>query len=159
MRNVTIEYMEKIIITFIALFWFLGLSAQTEISYTYDGQGRLISEAYDSVYKTQLTYDKEGNIISKYIDNYSSISNIKNNSESNYYQLYPNPAEEKVYIESNGNRVIQKLGIYDLTGRKLKESDYPGHLVELTINDLISGIYLVVIKSNGEPEILKFVKK
>ena len=57
--------------------------------------------------------------------------------------IYPNPADNKVFVEGEG---IVNVQIFDINGRNVLTSDRPG---QLDISSLSSGIYMVRIISNN----------
>ena len=68
--------------------------------------------------------------------------------------IYPNPASEKISIKSE--TAISKIELYDLSGKKLKEST----LKEMNISTLPRGNYLLKISDkNGNTETQKLIKK
>ncbi len=139
----------------------IGISvySQSTISYTYDKQGRLTTEEYKSVYKIQLLYDQEGNFINKSVTNYTSITSSENLEKYNGYKLYPNPADDKVFIEVQGINDIKNIRIYDVSGRIVREIDDSGNIIAIPVHDLLSSVYIVSIQSAGKTAMLKFLKK
>ncbi len=68
--------------------------------------------------------------------------------------IYPNPASEKISVKSE--TAISKIELYDLSGKKLKEST----LKEMNISTLPRGNYLLKITDkNGNTETQKLIKK
>ena len=68
--------------------------------------------------------------------------------------IYPNPASEKISIKSE--TAISKVELYDLSGKKLKESNSK----EMNISTLQNGNYLLKITDkNGNTETQKLIKK
>ena len=60
------------------------------------------------------------------------------------FNLYPNPAKEELLIVSQSK--IQRLEIFDITGRKILEQTVNGlGKIQLTITGIESGIYIVRI--------------
>ena len=66
--------------------------------------------------------------------------------------IYPNPVNEQITIESNDNSQIDELEIFDLFGKSVKSySPEPGvSKINLNINDLNRGVYMLRIKTNNE---------
>jgi hypothetical protein len=67
--------------------------------------------------------------------------------------LYPNPANEKLFIE--GLEDGSEISIYDATGMKVKTATLEGD-AEINVSELPSGLYLVRI---GDRHTLKFIKE
>jgi hypothetical protein len=66
------------------------------------------------------------------------------------FRLFPNPATEVVYIESD--TPLQGIELYSISGRKVYQNPSPsGYSVAVDIQDLPSGLYLVkVVVQSGE---------
>jgi GH25 family lysozyme M1 (1,4-beta-N-acetylmuramidase) len=61
--------------------------------------------------------------------------------------IYPNPASDIINIKSENNLILNKLILYDLNGRKIKEKQGT-NLNKIKISELTSGIYLLKVVSN-----------
>ena len=68
----------------------------------------------------------------------SSLTDVENTIEVN---LYPNPAKEKVYLETKGFEKGVKAMLSDLQGRILKEIEINSERIEIDLNTLSSGVY------------------
>jgi 4-hydroxy-3-methylbut-2-enyl diphosphate reductase IspH len=71
--------------------------------------------------------------------------------------LYPNPATSKVRIESPQD--IEQVSIIDASGRVLKVIAVHNTQIDLDVNELKVGLYIVNIKFKGGFKALRFVKK
>ncbi|WP_424305060.1 T9SS type A sorting domain-containing protein [Cloacibacterium sp.] len=79
---------------------------------------------------------------------------IQDNELKLKISIYPNPASEKISVKSE--IAISKIELYDLSGKKLKEST----LKEMNISTLPRGNYLLKISDkNGNTETQKLIKK
>src|SRR5690606_1569639 len=67
--------------------------------------------------------------------------------------LYPNPASEYIIIKEAHAGILQSAGIYDLSGRKLREINKPGRM---DISRMPAGLYWVKITTNKP---LNYTKK
>ncbi|MFY0674018.1 MAG: T9SS type A sorting domain-containing protein [Bacteroidia bacterium] len=65
---------------------------------------------------------------------------------SNIYQLYPNPAYDKVIIDTKNSTEIKDINLYDIHGRLVREITSNSPITELNISDLQKGVYIVEIK-------------
>jgi thiamine biosynthesis protein ThiC len=83
-------------------------------------------------------------------DGFALNSNLK---------VFPNPAEEKLYIESD--LVFDSVVIYDLTGKEIQRivSTEERSLQEIDVVHLKSGIYYLSIHSGNAKTTRKFLKK
>ncbi|MGB0175910.1 MAG: T9SS type A sorting domain-containing protein [Owenweeksia sp.] len=66
----------------------------------------------------------------------------------NNITLYPNPATEKVFIQS-GTREIKKVEVSSLTGKLLSKFETSEELIELKTASMVKGVYLISIEING----------
>lgn len=72
--------------------------------------------------------------------------------------FYPNPASDKLFIESN-NVVLQNVEIFDISGRMLiKESILPkkSKKTELNLTDIRTGLYMLKVTSDKDVQIRTF---
>jgi polyhydroxybutyrate depolymerase len=67
------------------------------------------------------------------------------NEEFVSFNIYPNPAKDMLYIETN--QIIERVTITDLSGKKVCNID--GHIANLDISALSSGIYLITVEHHG----------
>lgn len=63
------------------------------------------------------------------------------------FTMYPNPAINQLTVESED--AIQHLSIFNLTGKSVYESDFEQSKVDVNIEFLDSGIYLVRLQSES----------
>ncbi len=93
-------------------------TAQSVITYTYDTQGRLMSENYENAYDLTFEYDEEGNLISKAV---SDTLMIPGEKKDVHFVVYPNPAENGFsinYALTNGD-VPEKFTLYNSNGERI----------------------------------------
>ncbi len=74
---------------------------------------------------------------------------------SNPIKIYPNPTRNLLYLQST-NLLIDKITITDLTGKKVLEK--MGNINQVNIELLQSGIYLLIVESEGKKYTNKFIK-
>lgn len=90
----------------------------------------------------------------------SKITHLRNNSTK--AELYPNPAQDILYLELNNKfKSDLELIIYDLFGTKFFSSDIkvePNSFVEINISEFVRGVYFLLVRINGEVQIFKFEK-
>lgn len=79
-------------------------------------------------------------------------------SENNFF-LYPNPCEDVVTIGQKTPRAgFTTYKILDSTGRIVESSSFTSARAVLAVNDLIAGLYTVVLENNGKVEVLKLIR-
>ena len=75
----------------------------------------------------------------------------------NSVSLYPNPVKNILNISLENNSEIQKVMIYDVTGKQMKLQE--GSTTSIFVEDLKSGFYLLEVTIDGKKEITKFIKQ
>jgi hypothetical protein len=75
------------------------------------------------------------------------------------YNVYPNPASDKIYIQASGNISDATFEISDALGKAIMKSNLNGNSQAINISQLPSGVYLVKITSGSETKALRFVKE
>ncbi len=77
--------------------------------------------------------------------------------------LYPNPADEQLFISADGLKGNISVSIIDLNGRTVSTSrpisDFNGQALSFDITSLTPGTYFVRIESENGTKTAKFVKK
>jgi hypothetical protein len=74
------------------------------------------------------------------------------------FNIFPNPAQDEVYIENYGLNKAFVIKVYDEKGIIRIEINSNDPIVRININDLESGIYQVIITSEDEKEIFHLAK-
>lgn len=73
---------------------------------------------------------------------------------------YPNPATNSITVQSNGNVVLKKIWITDITGRVMQIVIPIGRSQQVNIAQLVSGMYLLKAEdANGLTTQLKLIKQ
>jgi len=88
--------------------------------------------------------------------------NVTNNNAylSSNLCVYPNPASEKLYIETQHSDSPFNLRIISYDGKTCKETVLSGNLHhEISLSDLASGLYVVEIKTENSIYKLKLIKE
>ena len=70
--------------------------------------------------------------------------------------LFPNPVGSQLNITSG--KMVQKLSVYDCTGRVVKSFAIPSDRFEINVEDLHSGVYFVELVFGNQIITKKFVK-
>jgi len=71
------------------------------------------------------------------------------------FEIYPNPAIDQIYL--SGVNTESNYQITDLSGKIVQNNEVSSGSID--INDLDSGLYLLIINSNGNQISKKFIKK
>lgn len=80
----------------------------------------------------------------------TSVSQNLSNHVSVDYKLYPNPTKGELIIE--GEKQIDKVSVYSLTGVLVKEQKTNSRTVKIGLSDIDKGVY--ILKSYIENEVL-----
>lgn len=77
---------------------------------------------------------------------------INNEEAEEQVKLYPNPANDKIYVEMNGAEELKEIRIYSLTGQLLHVYAKMTDVVEngLDLPNLNTGLYIFEIESNNK---------
>ena len=121
-----------------------------------------------SVYNTVLAINPSGQPFVGYSDwgngekasvmRYGSPSAIDNMTNA-FISVYPNPAATTLTIDLNGYAPgMRYLGIYDMTGKTLFETQTDLNKVLLNVEDYPAGFYFIKVKSNSLNYTGKFLK-
>jgi hypothetical protein len=89
---------------------------------------------------------------------------IKKNVTINGISIYPNPAITDLYVNSGNTGKVKSIGIYDLTGRLIKQNTNPvssgnTKLYKTNVSGLTKGLYFIeLVNLSGEKFTGKFIK-
>ncbi len=93
---------------------------------------------------------------------YSKVVSVKNDIASNSFRIFPNPANEILYIQTRSvSNDFAALQVFDASGRKLKDEKIilNGNSYQLNIKDLPKGVYDLLLKSKVINKHQKFMKQ
>ncbi len=107
-----------------------------------DGVYTITAEFYGSMYETIFGINTSLGI---------------ENAAAEIFSIYPNPASESVFIESDA--IVDKVEIYDMLGRNVLQQISGERKIEINTEALKSGLYLAFITSEGKTVSRKIVKK
>lgn len=96
-----------------------------------------------------LEIDSNGNMRSSFIINvtrYETVG-INKNNYNNLIKIYPNPAKDQLWIESNEEMIRYKL--FSIHGALIKESLISGKNSTIKVNDITNGHYLIGIETKN----------
>lgn len=72
--------------------------------------------------------------------------------------IYPNPVSDNLCIKASGQDSVDKIILSDTQGRNLKEVNFAGNEVNISLKDLAAGAYFVKVISNTKTETRKIIK-
>src|SRR5690554_25832 len=79
---------------------------------------------------------------------------------SSAFNLYPNPAANVVNITNSENMLVQQVAVYDITGKQLSIQTFNNQVeIQLNVENLASGVYMLHIETNAGTAVKKLIKK
>lgn len=118
------------------------------------GYGTLYSACWGSSY-TATSTTTQGNFA---VVNFKAEDTLKTSTfESVNILVYPNPATDVLYI--NSEIAITKIKIFNLLGQLVLNQEFNNTAIEISMDQLNSGTYLVQVENELGTEIRKIVKK
>ncbi len=132
----------------------------------------LLAETADTVFYDTLTYggnycyritalyDDQGVVCESPMSDSACITSflgIPDNPTSSQVVCYPNPAEEYIIIKSEED--ICLITIYNSLGMKMRAIENPGNSYKLDLNEIPSGIYLIIMEFRDKIYSTKFIRK
>ncbi len=95
--------------------------------------------------------------------NFTDIINVTSaySEQFNTIKLYPNPATNILYIETGGTeRNYYTISITDISGKIIDvQQNKINNRIEIGVNELLNGMYFIVVESPSRKEVVKFIKK
>ena len=148
--------MKNLILTTVILLIGLTAKAQVTVTYSYDNLHRLTQASYSNGVGIQYSYDALGNRTQETKTSTLSVEEVTNTKN---FKLYPNPFKDELFLSSD-NQTIKEINIYDLSGKLVKSiSNINARSYRLEAGYLVSGNYLVAIKTENGVETYKVIKK
>ncbi|CAL2082171.1 conserved protein of unknown function precursor containing a type A C-terminal secretion signal [Tenacibaculum sp. 190524A02b] len=89
------------------------------------------------------------------LSNKSILKTTPINSQNNLLNIYPNPSQEFVKVDSN--EPIQKVSFYNTNGNLLEEIEYPKS--KISLKRLKQGVYFMKINYSDRSETHQIIKK
>ncbi len=88
----------------------------------------------------------------------TGIANIS--IKKNTLKLYPNPAQQSIFIETTANSDNGSVAVYDAPGKMYRlPAMQKNSTIELNIQSLAPGVYTIIYRSNNEQQSGVFVKE
>jgi hypothetical protein len=98
-----------------------------------------------------------------YFNNYrgtpgACITSVESNIENSDIQIYPNPFDDELLIQTSGNREYS-VELITITGNTIYQSKTEGNFHRINLRELSSGIYFVRMKSDNIVSVRKVIKQ
>ncbi len=141
--------------------------AGNPVGYNVYLNGKLAAEKISSLeYSAELKNNKYVEVVAVYENDMTSVGLVKEivagdkieDITENNISIYPNPANDRLYIEAEGE--IVGITVYDIYGRH-QVTETPSHqdMTSVNVSGLNAGIYFVKINSKEGEIVKRFIKK
>lgn len=97
-------------------------------------------------------------VILPVLQDWSTLLGIQNIEQLDNFKIYPNPANDVVYI-STPNETINQINVYDITGRLLKSQNGNNENEIISLQELPSAMYLMDVKTQQGSKTIKIIKQ
>ncbi len=141
-----------------------GMSYSVDFYADHNGNGMYDTPPADHAWRLELN-DVMGDTTLFFAHN-TSFTNISIKTEideivGGLVKMYPNPANDKVTIETGDfNSTDLYVFIYDITGKmRLSANKSLTNKFDIDLNQLVKGVYFVELKSGNNRKIIKLIKK
>ena len=137
-------------ISFVFLFIISGtifLSAQTNISYSYDSNGNRYNRkvlVLKSAEASDTTQAEEG---------------VRLNLEEIVLTAFPNPTMGEITITASDNIEQGVIYLYDLSGRSIMTREFSGNAASIDLKNQNPGQYLMIIQTGNERKEITIIKE
>lgn len=148
--------MKNTILTIAILLFCFSVKAQVTVTYSYDNLHRLTQATYSNGVGIQYSYDQLGN---RTQETKTSTLSVEEVTAVKNFKLYPNPFKEELNLSSD-NQIIKEISIIDMSGKLVKQiTNINATTYQLDASYLVTGNYLIQIKTDEGVEIHKVIKK
>ena len=86
----------------------------------------------------------------------NAFLNIKDIDAKSAIAIYPNPADETLFISTTAPSELLKIEVYNLQGQRVLQSDFRS---QIDISDLAQGLYLIKFNGETQESVHQFIKK
>ena len=107
----------------------------------------------DNVTHNSLTYDSNANVLT--CTNGGARQSVK---EQVMVTVFPNPAQDKIVVETAGFTHEVSLQILDITGKLWKTESVLANQIGVDVSNIPSGFYLIRVTDKVEVKTIKFTK-
>ena len=114
----------------------------------------------DDITNTNQIINKIDNIKITALQNVPPEVLSTNTFLSQKFNLFPNPASHVVNIDNSGNMTVNKVDVYDVTGKLINTQKFSNETeIQLNVETLNSGTYLLHLHTNEGIAVKKLIKK
>jgi hypothetical protein len=123
------------------------------------GMANYISLTFSTSGQACVAYSDGGVSWEATVMKYDSVYDGINELQGSGIKLYPNPATDKITVETSATPAINQLTIMDLNGQELITRQITEPKTQIDISSLPSGVYFVRLTKDKTVEVGKFVKE
>ena len=125
----------------------------TETSYTITAIGKVAVEVF-AVYENETS--SVGVSLFTEIEKSTGITDVE---QTQYISIYPNPANDRLYIEAEAE--IEEAVVYDIYGKaqNLRTSEPQNLRISVDLSNLNAGIYFIKINTTNGEIVERFIKR
>ncbi|HTN45673.1 MAG TPA: T9SS type A sorting domain-containing protein [Flavipsychrobacter sp.] len=82
------------------------------------------------------------------VDNlsFANTTAVRDKVNENFIKVYPNPAKDRIFIDSELSLPIQRISLVDVTGRILLEKD--GNVRQINLSQVMPGTYFLKLQTS-----------
>ena len=90
-----------------------------------------------------------------------AVINLSTNEQlAAKFKMYPNPATTVVNITNSENMLVNKVTVYDISGKELNTQSFNNETqIQLNVENLANGTYMLHLQTNEGTAVKKLVKK
>src|SRR5690606_26410225 len=130
---------------------------RADIEKQYMGFSKIMFRVHDFKLGTVVKYDNIKLTALPSVPNYILSAN---EIVSAKFNMYPNPATNLVNITNSENMLVEQVTVYDSTGKQLTTQSFNNQTeIQLNIENLANGTYMLHIQTNAGLAVKKLVKK
>jgi|WetSurMetagenome_2_1015567.scaffolds.fasta_scaffold118499_1 hypothetical protein len=92
-----------------------------------------------------------------FVDNRQADYSISENSQDGNILIYPNPAQDKIYLQTDGVQIMI-WQLFDSWGRSIESGNYTADFYDIDVSGLSNGMYFLSVSCDQFIETKRFVK-
>lgn len=139
---------------------FLNLSTSTNLMQDYKPAAISVSMVMEGVTSTHQMVNKYDNIKLTALQAVPPHVLSTDNFLAEKFNLFPNPATNEVNVTNNENMLVNQIVIYDINGKQLNIQNFNNEAeIQLNVENLTSGTYMLHLQTNEGTAVKKLVKK
>jgi len=139
---------------------FLNLSTSTNLMQDYKPAAISLSIVMEGVTSTHQMVNKYDNIKLTALQAVPPHVLSADNFLAEKFNLFPNPATNVVNITNSENMLVNQVIVYDIAGKQLSTQTFNNEAeIQLNVENLASGTYMLHLQTNEGTAVKKLVKK